>query len=224
MGKRGLQPQKYVNIKWTPDFAYAIGLIVTDGCLSKDGRHIDFTSKDENLVKTFSECLKLKNKIGKKISGFTGRKDYYRIQFGDVNFYNWLLNIGLSPHKSKTIKKLKIPDKFLFDFLRGHFDGDGSIYEFWDKRWRSSYMFYIQFSSASIIHLQWLEDKIYRSAGILGSIKKTRRAYQLGYAKKGSRILFKKMFYNKNIPYLKRKFIKAQKIFKIDEMNKNRPR
>ncbi len=33
-------------MKWTANLAYAVGLITTDGCLSKDGRHIDLTSKD----------------------------------------------------------------------------------------------------------------------------------------------------------------------------------
>ena len=35
-----------IKIEWSPEFAYAIGLIVTDGSLSKDGRHINFSSKD----------------------------------------------------------------------------------------------------------------------------------------------------------------------------------
>lgn len=49
------------------------------------------------------------------------------------------------------------------------------------------------------------------------------RAYQLGYAKKGSRILFKKMFYNKNIHHLKRKLIKIKKIFAIDDLHNLSP-
>lgn len=36
-------------VKWSPKIAYAVGLITTDGSLSKDGRHIDLTSKDRRL-------------------------------------------------------------------------------------------------------------------------------------------------------------------------------
>ena len=41
------------NVSWNKNLAYAVGLITTDGCLSKDGRHIDLTSKDINLLKDF---------------------------------------------------------------------------------------------------------------------------------------------------------------------------
>ena len=34
-----------IKIKWSSKFAYAMGLLATDGNLSKDERHIDFTSK-----------------------------------------------------------------------------------------------------------------------------------------------------------------------------------
>lgn len=34
-------------ITWSPEIAYAVGLLTTDGSLSIDGRHIDFTSKDK---------------------------------------------------------------------------------------------------------------------------------------------------------------------------------
>lgn len=48
-----MKPQNKVKIKWSPEFAYAIGLLVTDGNLSPDGRHLNFTSKDRELAETF---------------------------------------------------------------------------------------------------------------------------------------------------------------------------
>ena len=88
MGKRGTKPHRLVVIRWSPEFAYVIGLITTDGCLINDGRHIDFTSKDKKQVAVVKKCLGLKNiKIGKKGSRSTHEKRYFRIQFGDVVFY-----------------------------------------------------------------------------------------------------------------------------------------
>lgn len=216
MSKRGIKPQKRVSTDWTTKLSYAVGLIASDGYLSVDRRHINFTSKDEDLITVFSECLGLKNKIGKKTNGYN-KKNYYQIQFGDVNFYKWLLKIGLSSKKSKTIGRLKIPDELFFDFLRGYFDGDGSIHSFWDPRWHSSYMFYLQFSSGSIVYLKWLQEIIYKFEGILGKIQKSSRAHQLVYAKKGTRILVERMFYRQSVPCLARKFLKIQNIFKIDD-------
>src|SRR3989344_5404579 len=141
------KPKNKVRINWSPNFAYAIGLLTTDGNLSPDGRHIELTSKDLEQLENFMKCLKIQNKIGQKISGFTKRKTT-RIQFGDINFYKFLLSIGLMPNKSKTMGRIQIPDAYFFDFLRGHFDGDGTFYSYWDPRWKSSFMFYTVFISA----------------------------------------------------------------------------
>ncbi len=219
-----MDPKKLINTKWSGDLAYAIGLLATDGSLSKDGRHFDFTSKDKGLVKTFAECLGLKNKIGRKTSGFTGRRNYYHIQFGDINFYRWCLKIGLTPNKSKTIKGLEVPNKYFFDFLRGCFDGDGSIYSYWDPRWHSSHMFYIQFCSASWDFVEWLSERINQLSGKSGKIVTATRVWQLRFAKKDSVAIFKKMFHAENLPCLKRKVIKARKIFRIECEHNNLPR
>jgi len=220
MGKRGVKPKGTVFLKWSPALAYAVGLLATDGSLSKDRLHIDFTSKDRGQVVTFQKCLGVSHiKIGRKGSGTAEGKKYFRIQFGDVLFYQWLLGIGLTPNKSKTLGPLKVPDQYFFDFLRGCFDGDGTIYSFWDKRWHSSYMFYIGFTSASKPFLEWLQSNTARLCGTEGKITQHVRSHQLRYAKMGSRVLFKKMFYADDIPYLKRKFTKAQKIFTIDRQH-----
>jgi len=117
-------------IKWNPEIAYAVGLIATDGSLSSDGRHLILVSKDISLLKTFKKCLGLKNKIGLRRSGYTGRKNCHHVQFGNVILYKWLLNIGLMPNKTKIIGALRIPNQYFFDFLRGHLDGDGCISKF----------------------------------------------------------------------------------------------
>jgi hypothetical protein len=208
-----------INIRWSSRFAYIIGLIATDGYLSKDKRHITFTSQDKILVILFKNILGLKNKIGLKSSGSSSKKCPH-IQFGDINFYQWLLKIGLTSKKSKTISKLKIPQKYFFDFLRGCFDGDGSCYAYWDKRWKSSFMFYSTFASGSLPFLEWLRKNIKNLAKIKGHIKTSRRSWQLCYAKTESKILFKKIYYNKNMPFLKRKYIKLKNFINTDNKNK----
>ena len=205
------------KIKWTTELAYVVGLITTDGNLSPDGRHIDFTSKDLQLIRTFKKCLGIKNKIGLKTSGFSDKK-YPHIQFGNVKLYRWLVEIGLTPRKSKTMSSINIPNKYFSDFLRGHFDGDGSCYSYWDKRWHSSFMFYINFVSASEKHVIWLRHKIDELLKVKGHIDTIKRngVYQLRYAKKDSRILISKMYHQKNLPHLNRKYKKLNKILEID--------
>ena len=217
-----MKPQAKVSTEWSPGLAYAVGLLVTDGNLSKDGRHMDFTSKDKELIETFRSCLGIDNKIGRKTSGYTGKNNYLRVQFGDVLFYRWLEGVGLKPNKSKILGALKVPDAYFFDFLRGCFDGDGSIYAYWDPRWRSSYMFYLTFVSASDPFLEWLEATISRLTGIKGRSNKSGKGVSyLRFAKKGAQILFNRMFYLRGLPCLSRKFTKAQEIFRINKVHDN---
>jgi hypothetical protein len=216
MGKRGPKPKGRVDIAWRPDLAYAVGLITADGSLSKNGRHINFTSKDLDLIKTFQACLNLEDiKVGQKTRGFESAKKYYQIQFGDVLFYNWLVELGLTPKKSLTISSVKIPGDYFFDFVRGEWDGDGTIICNKDKRWKNSYIVSIGFSSGSKDFLLWLQSEINSRIGTTGHLHQGHRALQLRYARKDSKKLFNFMFYKENLPHLKRKFAKAQKIFRM---------
>ena len=76
------------------------------------------------------------------------------------------------PAKTKIISALKIPKEYFFDFLRGHFDGDGTFYSYWDPRWRSSFMFYTEFISASKKHIDWIRDILLKKLKIKGHITK----------------------------------------------------
>jgi len=218
MAKRGPEPLA-VDTTWTPELAYVVGIFASDGNLGRDSAYLDVTSTDREVVENVKKILKLdKVKVGVKRSGNGDRA--FRVQFKRVNLHAWFTSIGLHPNKSKTIGPLNIPDDFFFDFLRGVWDGDGCIYAFWDPRWRSSYMFYISFASASPAFLEWLQESTRRLIGVVGKIGGAGKgAMQVRYAKKEARTVFNAMFHQKELPCLKRKFTKAQKIFTIDERN-----
>src|SRR5262249_26952854 len=154
MGKRGPKPKAKVKIRWSSNFAYAIGLLVSDGSLSSSGRHITFTSSDREQLENYMKALGIKVHIGRVQNKHDGS---WRVQFGDILFYGFLKEIGLMPNKSRIIGEVKVPDKYFFDFLRGSFDGDGCTYSYWDKRWKSSFMFYTTFVSASETHILWIQ-------------------------------------------------------------------
>lgn len=197
MGKRGPKPgfnaKNRIDETWSPNLAYAIGLLATDGCLSYPWNLIDLTSKDREQLENFRHCLGIDLNITKKHSG--GR-EYLRIQFKNVLFYNFLVSIGLTPAKSKTLGELAIPDKYFFHFLRGVFDGDGSTYSYWDPRWKSSFMFYLCFASASKSFIDWLRGDIKRHLSVRGHVTKvpTNSCYQLKYAKSDSEKILRRMY------------------------------
>lgn len=218
MGKRGQKPKSKVKIKWSANFAYAMGLIVSDGCLYNDGRHINLVSKDTDQLENFLKCLKIDTKISRHDSG--SKKINWRVQIGDVNFYQFLESIGITSVKSKIVGVIDIPSKYFFDFLRGSFDGDGCFYSYWDKRWRSSHMFYVEFVSASEKHIIWLREQIYKRLSIRGHITggglKNRSIFQLKYAKREALEIIKKMYYNPKVICLSRKRLKIAKALKVE--------
>ncbi len=217
MGKRGPQPKGKVSIKWSAEFAYAIGLLASDGSLSIDGRHISFTSKDLEMIDNYQQALKIKMHVGKKSSGHQTEKKYYVVQFGDVLFYKFLLEIGLMPNKSRVIGEVKIPPKYFFEFLRGSFDGDGCTYSYFDPRWKTSFMFYTTFVSASREHILWLRKEIFSRLAIKGHITNDgkKSTLQLKYAKADSLKLLRKMYPNKKVMNLSRKRLKIQEMLRI---------
>lgn len=208
-----------VKIRWSANFAYAIGLLVTDGCLYGDYRHMSLTTKDLEQAENFRKCLGLTVKIGLKSRGASKEKKYYHVQFGDVLFYEFLQSIGLTPAKSKTIGEVQVPDEYFFDYLRGCFDGDGSFYSYWDPRWRSSHMFYVIFVSASKEHVKWLRHTLKERAGVDGHITDDgkKSTQQLKYAKKEALVIIEKMYYNSRVVCLGRKRAKVKKALAIEK-------
>lgn len=222
MGKRGTKPRRK-EIVWSPELAYAIGLIATDGCLSNDGRHLDFTSKDRAQIENLRKCLGITANIFKKGNGtLKGRDRYYRVQWGDVFFYNFLLDVGLMPNKSKRLGPLAIPDEYFFDFLRGSFDGDGSFYSYFDPRWKSSFMYYLNFTSASPPHIDWLRETLHRLLGVNGHISKAGGKEKerdliinLRFAKEESLVVMNAIYSTSCATHLSRKRLKIERALRI---------
>lgn len=201
-----------VKIIWSSNFAYVIGLITTDGNLSKDGRHINFTSKDYDLAEIFKRCLSLNNKIGRKARGGSSEKKYFVVQFGDKNFYNFLLSLGLMPAKSKILTELQIPQEYFPDFFRGCIDGDGNISV--TRHPESSHpQLRIRLCSASLPFLEWVKKEILKNFNInTGWIKNfdNRRVAELTFGKRDSIVILKLIYYPKVESYLSRKYIIAR--------------
>src|SRR2546427_2829882 len=163
------------DIRWSPNLAYAVGLIATDGNLSGDGRHLSVASKDRDLLETLRACLNISVTITRHSSGYGGSA-LLRVQWGDRRFYDWLVRIGLTPAKSLTLGPLAVPDEHFADFFRGCIDGDGSVLVYTDryhvdKNERYVYeRLYVTLVSASRPFLDWIQATTHRILRIKGSI------------------------------------------------------
>ncbi len=201
---------------WSPDIAYSVGLMASDGCLSSDGRHLDLTSIDIEQLENFSNAIGRKLPISQKQN--KSHIYAYRTQFSDVAYYDFLLCAGLTPAKSKTLSTINIPDQFYADFLRGLFDGDGTTYAYMDKRWRSSYMYYVGFTSASSQFLLFLRSMNSQHIGVsAGAISINAQVGTLKYAKKDAYKIASYMYYAPTLLSLSRKRLKLASFVSTDQ-------
>jgi len=192
-------PQKRKDLKIEgPNLWYLVGLITSDGNLSKDGRHVDITSKEKGFLEFLIERFDIPNKVCIKNRGTD--KEACRIQISNKNFYEFLKSIGLMPNKSLVISKIKVPGKYFIDFLRGIIDGDGSI-----RRWIHPANLHEQWSlriySGSEKFIIWLkytvENYLNCNGRIHAEFKSTWQnpVYTLKYGKMAAKVILRKCYY-----------------------------
>lgn len=190
---------KYIDAR---SLWYIIGYIAADGHLSKDGRHINITSKDEKHLIKIKNVLGLNVKIGKKARGGSKNKIYAYLQFGDVKFYRYLLSIGFVQEKSLKIGKIKVDKNYFNDFLRGVIDGDGSI-STWIHKSNLNRQWSLRIVSAAPFFIKWLKKEIEKTFDIKGKIynyiykDKKNFIYILKFGKLSTKIILKGVYYNK---------------------------
>ena len=203
-----MKMMKKVDTTWSPTLTYIIGVIATDGNLSPDGRHVNITSKDEALLLDIRNALGLTCQIGKKSRAALQEKKYSVLQIGDKNFYNFLLSIGLTTNKSKTIDKLKICYKFFGDFLRGCIDGDGTITSCSHPESKHKQL-RIRLYSASLPFLNWIQTEIKKRLNISGGwihTRANRSMSALSFGKADSIKILHFIYNNEESIYLDRKW------------------
>jgi hypothetical protein len=148
--------------------------MATDGNLSGDRRHLNIKSKDRQLLETVRACLSVTAAITRSRSGAGAW--YWQLQWGDRALYDWMMGIGLTPAKSRSLGPLEVPDHLFRDFLRGCIDGDGSIGTYVD-RWHTprnpAYIYRRLVGalvSASPRFVSWIRDSLRRLCGVNGSL------------------------------------------------------
>lgn len=123
----------------TEEKAYWLGYIAADGNIysneqrknKSSGSTLKIISKDKDHLEKFKKSIKADNEIEEVISfkGYSNGNKVYRIQIYSNKMCDDLIKLGIIPNKSLILKPPIINEKFYKDFIRGYFDGDGSIYK-----------------------------------------------------------------------------------------------
>ena len=112
--------------------SYVFGFIVADGCIvvakERPNRPFTFniTSVDKKHLYKIRKVLDSEHKISKKTGG--GKNIAFQIQIRNQIIVKDLRRLGIFPRKTSCLNQMKIPKKYFPDFVRGFFDGDGTVY------------------------------------------------------------------------------------------------
>ena len=149
--------KKKVNSKYfekidSVEKAYFLGLLFADGNLYNNTITLSLKRCDRDILEKF------KSSIEGEMSIYDYKNESI-LKFSDKVFKEFLLNQGISPNKSLTIKYPKIKKCFDRHFIRGYFDGDGCVSIHTDKR-NGSRRGQVNICSGSKSFIEDLVDKL----------------------------------------------------------------
>lgn len=114
--------------------SYVLGYFVADGCIvvRKDRKNspymFNITSADKEHLEKIRKAMSSEHAINIKMSGYSKKKSCYQLQISNQIITKDLIKLGVTPRKTYNLKPIKVPDKYFPDFVRGFFDGDGTVY------------------------------------------------------------------------------------------------
>ncbi|WP_425203616.1 LAGLIDADG family homing endonuclease [Priestia megaterium] len=137
--------KNYFEIIDTPDKAYWLGFMYTDGYVTSNNRWgIQLSSIDREHLEKFLKCfdcnVKIKTRKTPEPFGYNNGKMYESSGFliNNSKMYNDLLDKGVVRNKTSLLKfpsEEIIPDELMKDFIRGLFDGDGSyVFKHYERK------------------------------------------------------------------------------------------
>lgn len=195
--------------------AYWLGVLYADGCILSQREYGEQTFKlqiaeqDIELLQHYKEDLKSTYPIRYDDSHFKRNSKWQRMCFLEQRSQqtvNDLKRLGCVERKSLILdfpKEDQVPEKYIYHFIRGYFDGDGSISCWKERFWLISFVgtenfikkLATYFHGGSVYKDKRRENSWYFS---LGGNKQVIEAYHL--------------MYDNSSRYMERKFNKFQQL------------
>lgn len=130
----------------TPNKAYIFGFLMADGCNNKSKSTISMSleEKDKEILDKIrmeigsERPLEFIDYTNKHDFGYT-YKNQYRLLMFSIHMCEVLEQYGMIPNKSLIAEFPVLPASLVKHFIRGLFDGDGSVYRSKYKKTRNSY-------------------------------------------------------------------------------------
>jgi predicted DNA-binding protein YlxM (UPF0122 family)/transcriptional regulator with XRE-family HTH domain len=129
---------------WSSAMAYVLGVIYTDGNLNPGRIRESWRAKSASTIPSITVAQKEPELLEKilhlmdcdaklyfhkeKVYGNTKAGALYHFRISNEKLYDDIVNLGLTPNKSLIMQFPNVPNEYVRHFIRGCWDGDGSVY------------------------------------------------------------------------------------------------
>ncbi len=195
----------------SPNMAYIMGFIAADGTIRKNSNSIKITvsRRDRELLE------KIKEEVGieVEVKDFTTNQGYdcSTLEWTDQKHKEDLAKYSIVPEKTFILRPpTNLKREYWIDYIRGYFDGDGSIGNKKNSNGRGNGSIRWQVCSAMKELLDWIVDFLNEEYGIPKVNVQTRvrnhekPLYIVQYSSRASRMIYK-VLYSESSLYLARK-------------------
>jgi len=127
----------YFEVIDSPDKAYFLGFIAADGCVRKPLRgplalSIRVSSKDEQILFDLLKCMKSNHAVFRSCYTTPWKRVVKEASY--VTLISAKLCADLARHnvcerKTRSYEPIPLPGPLMPHFMRGYFDGDGTVYK-----------------------------------------------------------------------------------------------
>ena len=218
--ERGIKKRTYVEAKQesrkysidddyfkiqSENMAYVLGLLAADGNIAKteNGIFLELHKKDEVILQAIQKDTKSNRPLEYRINN--NGTPCCKFKVWSASWKQDLQKYNIVPDKTLTLlPPTLLHPKYRIDFIRGFFDGDGSVYLHEKKRP------YVQIDCASKPMIEWIRDEL-NNLGISTNSFYTmninnKNFYRLVYNSKNNvQQIYNAFYHNKANLYLVRK-------------------
>lgn len=193
---------------------YFLGVVASDGVLEK--HHIKIGLKDKDLVEELRDRIVPNKPLYKD-----NRNDVFYLKISNKQIMDFVRSSGITERKSLTLKMNEwvLKRKEFIHFIRGFFDGDGTVGIVRNSRKdKNYYRPQMRICSASINILLQIQYFLIKEYGLNKNkiiSEKENTFFRLRYIGKEAEKFYNAIYQNKSI-FLKRKFIRYSNILKLD--------
>lgn len=119
----------------TEEKAYYLGLLLADGSVDNDGLKLELKSEDDYILEIFKNLISPKSQVKtctrtRQHKGYTFTGTMSRLDISSKDIVNDLKILGIEQNKTYKVQRVpkQIPSNLIHHFIRGLFDGDGSVW------------------------------------------------------------------------------------------------